>query len=190
MLPAEGGNFPMKLKDLALCGVFAAVLAVCAWISLPVLDIAFTMQTFGVFLTLEVLGGRRGCLTILVYLLLGAVGAPVFSGFQGGLGALLGVTGGYLWGFLATGLTYWAMTAALGPRLWVRVTGLALGLLACYALGSAWFLLLYAVRGEALALAAVLSKCVIPYLIPDGCKLVLALILARRLRPASPKVAV
>ena len=180
----------MKLKDLALCGVFAAVLAVCAWISLPVLDIAFTMQTFGVFLTLEVLGGRRGCLTILVYLLLGAVGAPVFAGFQGGLGALLGVTGGYLWGFLATGLTYWAMTASLGSRLWVRVTGLVLGLLACYAFGSAWFLLLYAVRGEAMALATVLAKCVIPYLIPDGCKLALALILAKRLRPASPKVAV
>ena len=70
------------------------------------------------------------------------------------------------------------------------MAGLTLGLLACYALGSAWFLLLYASRGEAMALATVLSKCVIPYLIPDGCKLVLALILARRLRPASPKVAV
>lgn len=67
----------MKAKHMALCGLFTAVLAVCAWVSVPVGDIAVTLQTFGIFLTLGLLGGKYGSITVFVYLLLGAVGAPV-----------------------------------------------------------------------------------------------------------------
>ena len=67
-------------------------MAVCAWISIPFGYIAFTMQTFAVMLALFTLGGKWGTASVFVYLLLGAVGLPVFSGFQGGLGVLLGVT--------------------------------------------------------------------------------------------------
>ena len=74
----------MKARNMALCALFAALLSVCAWLSVPVGDIAFTMQTFGIFLTLELLGGKQGTLAILVYLLLGAAGLPVFSGFRSG----------------------------------------------------------------------------------------------------------
>ena len=81
----------MKVRNMALCALFAALLAVCAWLAIPVGDTAFTMQTFGVLLTLGLLGGRWGSVSILLYLLLGLVGLPVFSGFQGGFGVLLGV---------------------------------------------------------------------------------------------------
>ena len=81
-------------KYMTRAALFAALTAICAWISIPVADIGFTMQTFGVFLTLGVLGGKWGTVSILIYLLLGAVGMPVFSGFRGGMGMLLGVTGG------------------------------------------------------------------------------------------------
>jgi biotin transport system substrate-specific component len=84
---------------MTLAAFFAALITVCSWISLPVADIAFTMQTFGVFLALGLLGGKWGSVAIAIYLLLGAVGMPVFSGFRGGVGMLAGVTGGYLWGF-------------------------------------------------------------------------------------------
>ena len=90
----------MKVRNMALCGLFTAVLAICAWISVPMGDTVITLQTFGIFLTLRLLGGKRGTVTVLVYLLLGAIGAPVFSGFRGGLGALLGTTGGYIFGFI------------------------------------------------------------------------------------------
>lgn len=153
------------------CALFAALMAVCAWLSIPTPDIAFTMQTFGVFLALGVLGGKWGTVSILIYLALGAVGMPVFSGFRGGAGVLLGVTGGYIWGFLATGLVYWLL-----ERL-NRTLALAGGLTACYLCGCLWFSL-YA--GSAGFAAAVL-KCVVPYLIPDLCKLVLAERLAKRL---------
>ena len=90
----------MKVRNMALCALFAALMALCAWISIPAGDVAITMQTFALFLTLGVLGGKRGTIAVSIYLLLGIVGLPVFSGFQGGLGTLLGATGGYIAGFL------------------------------------------------------------------------------------------
>ena len=91
------------------CALFAALMAVCAWICVPLGDIAFTMQTLGLFLTLGILGGKWGTVSILSYLLLGAAGAPVFSGFQSGFGAILGPNGGFLWGFLVSCLVYWVL---------------------------------------------------------------------------------
>lgn len=151
--------------------LFAALMAVCAWIWIPVFDIGFTMQTFALCLTLLTLGGKWGTVSILIYLLLGAVGLPVFSGFRGGPGVLLGVTGGYLWGFLSTGLCYWC------AEKWRKVPGLILGIIACYACGCGWFRL-YAGGGMGL----ILMRCVVPYLIPDALKLWLAMRVSKRLR--------
>lgn len=172
----------MNIRKMALCALFAALTAVCAWISVPVLDIAFTMQTFAIFLTLGLLGGKRGTLSILVYLLLGAVGLPVFSGFRGGVGVLLGITGGYIVGFLASGLIYWLITALLGQSKKARFSGFVLGLLVCYAFGSVWFYALYLQGGNAIGMGAVLMKCVVPYLVPDGLKIALAFYLTDRLK--------
>ena len=172
----------MKIRDMAQCALFAALLAVCAWISVPVADIAFTMQTFAIALTLLLLGGKKGTLAIFVYLLTGAVGLPVFSGFQGGFGTLLGATGGYITGFLLWGLAYWLITAALPQlplvKLWAMITGLVL----CYGFGSFWFYRIYLQQGSAIGLGFVLAKCVLPFLIPDGIKLSFAWLLARRLK--------
>ena len=160
---------------MVLCAIFAALTAACAWLSIPVLDIAFTMQTFAVFLTLGLLGGKWGTVSIAIYLALGAVGMPVFTGFQGGFGVLLGITGGYIWGFLASGLTYWALEK-LG-----RPIAMTAGLLTCYACGCFWFALW---AGSGFGLAAALLKCVVPYLVPDICKLILAVKLSARLEKA------
>ena len=74
----------MKTRELAAAALLAAVMAVCAWITVPA-PVPFTMQTFAIFLAVGVLGGKGGTLAVGVYLLLGAVGAPVLSGFSGGL---------------------------------------------------------------------------------------------------------
>ena len=162
----------MKLKTMTRCALLAAAMVLCAWIALPLGDLAVTMQTFGLFLTLSLLGGRWGSLVCLVYLLLGAVGLPVFTGFQGGLGGLLGPTGGYLWGFLAASLVYWLLEGRLP-----RPLALAIGMAACYACGTAWYYLAWADGG----LGLILLKCVLPYLLPDAVKLALALICAKRI---------
>lgn len=162
----------MKLQGFVRCGCCAALMAVCAWLAVPVGDVRITMQTFGVFLTLLLLGGGKGTAACVAYLFLGAIGLPVFSGFQGGLGVLLGPTGGYLWGFLVLCLCYWAFKKPLG-----ELVAMILGLLLCYACGTAWFYFTYGG-----ALWAVLLKCVVPYLLPDALKLLLALTIRRRIR--------
>lgn len=170
----------MKARNMALCGLFTAVLTVCAWLSIPMGDLVISLQTFGIFLTLGLLGGKRGSLSILVYLLLGAVGAPVFSGFRGGLGALLGTTGGYLFGFMLTSLIYWLITANKDTPV-ARLIAMVLGLLLCYGCGSYWYMAQYLFSGG-ITLGAVLLKCVLPYLLPDGIKLVLAWVLTAKLK--------
>ena len=86
-------------RDMALVALMTALMAICSWISIPT-TVPFTLQTLGVFLACALLGGKRGSLAVFVYLLLGALGLPVFAGFSGGAGALLGSTGGYILGFL------------------------------------------------------------------------------------------
>ena len=170
----------MKARNMALCGLFTAVLAICAWISVPMGDTVITLQTFGIFLTLGLLGGKRGTVTVLVYLLLGAIGAPVFSGFRGGLGALLGTTGGYIFGFMSTSMLYWIMTSIKDtPR--IRLIAMVLGLLLCYICGSWWYMTRYLTAAQT-TLGLVLLKCVVPYLIPDAIKLTLAWILTGKLK--------
>ena len=156
-------------RDLCFCAIGAALIAVCAWISIPA-DVPFTLQTFAIF----------GTVSVLVYLLLGAVGAPVFAGFRGGFASLLGTTGGYLVGFVLLTLIITFAQAHWGQGQWVFVLSAAVGLLVCYAFGTAWFLIVYT-RTGAITLGVVLAKCVLPFLLPDAVKLALATLLRARL---------
>ena len=188
--------------DLAYMALGAVLIALCSWISIPAV-VPFTMQTFAIFLVLLVLGGRRGTMTIVVYVLLGAVGLPVFSQFGAGIGVLLGSTGGYILGFIFMGLTYRLITGAAGrsrsgkvrwtgttgmgrsgKARWTEAAALVLGLLVLYAFGTAWYMFMYARTQGGAGLMSVLLLCVIPFVIPDLIKLALALALARRLAPA------
>ena len=165
-----------KTKYMALCGLFAALLTLCAWICIPIPPVTVTLQTLGVLLALGLLGGRWGSLSIGIYLLLGLAGAPAFAGFRGGAAALLDPTGGFLWGFLAGGLCYWALVR-LG-----RAPAMAGCMLAVYLSGCIW----YRVYAPEAGFAGAVLTCVVPYLVPDGLKLWLALVLTRRLRRQLP----
>ena len=173
-----------RTLDLAYIALFAVLMAVCAWITVPLPKplVQFTMQTFAMFMALLVLGGRRGLYAMVVYLLLGAVGMPVFSGFRGGMGVLLDTTGGYIIGFVAAALVYWLLTVRLGDSLPVKAIACVLGLAVCYAFGTAWFLVLYARTTGPIGVTTALGWCVIPYIIPDLLKLALALLLSGRVR--------
>ena len=171
----------MKTLDMVYIALFACLMAICSWISVPG-EVPFTLQTMGVFLAIGLLGGKRGTLAVLVYILMGAVGLPVFSGFTGGIGKLVGVTGGYIVGFLASALVMWAMEALLGRKKWVLAVSMVVGLLICYAFGTAWFMVLYTSSKGAITLGAVLGMCVIPYIIPDAIKIAVALLLTNILK--------
>lgn len=167
-------------KDMALIALFAALIAVCAWISIPA-AIPFTLQTLGLFLAMGLLGGKRAALAVLVYLLLGMIGIPVFSGFRGGFGMLAGITGGYLIGFAFAALVYWLVTARSRAQTLPMILGMAAGLLTDYALGTAWFMLFYAKDYGAIGLSAALSMCVIPFIVPDLVKLGIAVTIVKTL---------
>lgn len=171
-----------KAIDLAYIAIGAALIAVCSWLCIP-LTVPFTMQTFGIFFILSALGGRRGTCSVAVYILLGAIGIPVFAEFTSGIGILLGNTGGYMLGFVFIGLIYTAFIRLTGRTLLTESIVLLLGLAVCYAFGTAWFMLLYAKANGAVGLGTVLSWCVLPFIIPDLVKLALALFIAQKIRP-------
>ena len=172
-----------RTKDIAYIAVFVALMAVCSWITVPTpTRIDFTLQTLALFLAVGTLGGRRGFFVVLAYLLLGLVGAPVFSGFSGGPGALLTPSGGYLAGFLFTALLMWGMERLLGDKPRVLGLSMVLGMLVYDIFGTAWFMVVYPMGGEAVSLGTALAWCVLPYLPFDIIKLVIALGLSVQLR--------
>lgn len=170
-----------KTYDMAYTAVFAVLIAICSWISIPTV-VPFTLQTFAVFLAVSVLGGRRGTLAIMVYILLGAVGSPVFAGFRGGIGVLLNTTGGYIIGFLFAGLMMWLMEKLFGRKIWAQIFGMILGMIAYLFVGTVWFMAVYLRQTGPVGLGTVLGWCVIPFLIPDMIKMLLALSLGNLLR--------
>ncbi len=170
-----------KTYDIVYVAIFAVLIAICSWISIPA-AVPFTLQTLGVFLSVAILGGRRGTLSVLVYILLGAIGLPVFAGFTGGVGILLGNTGGYIVGFLFSALAMWGIEHLFGNRMPVEIVSMLIGLLICYAFGTAWFMVVYTRGNGPVSLTAVLGWCVIPFIIPDLIKIAIALIIAPRIR--------
>lgn len=173
-------NSRNRTYDVVYIGMFAVIIAICSWIAIP-MAVPFTLQTFAIFLAVGVLGGRRGTLAVLVYVLLGAVGVPVFAGFTGGIGVLLGSTGGYIVGFLVSALVMWGMEKVIGRKTWALAVQMVIGLLVCYAFGTVWFMQVYARETGAIGIGTVLAWCVIPFIVPDLLKVGLALILSKRL---------
>lgn len=172
-----------RMTRIALC---AALLAPCAWLSVPTQP-PFTMQTFGVFLTLLLLGAKDGTIAIGLYILLGALGVPVFSGFNGGMGALMGPTGGYIVGFLLICLIF-GLLCGKGAGLWLKALALLLGLAVCYAFGTLWFVKVYGDMKGPIGTLSALSMCVFPFIVPDLAKLALALWAGKRLEKYSNKI--
>lgn len=176
----------LTVLDMAYIALFAVIIAVCSWISIPA-TVPFTLQTFAVFAAIGILGGKRGTLSVLVYLLLGAIGVPVFAGFSGGLGALFGMTGGYLFGFLFSALAMWLIERFFGNKTPVLLASMLVGLLVCYILGTAWFMLVYTKNNGSITLLSTLSMCVFPFIIPDCIKIALSLLVSKKLAPVLKK---
>lgn len=165
-----------KTIDLVYIGLFAALIAVCAWIAIP-LTVSVTLQTFAVCLTAGLLGWKRATLTTIVYILLGIIGLPVFTGFNSGLAAATGPTGGYIVGFIFTALIVGFAVEKVGRKIWQNVVFMVIGILVCYLFGTVWFVIAYKV-----SFVSALSTCVIPFLLPDAVKIVLAAVLVNRLK--------
>ena len=172
-------------KDLVLPAVFTALIAVCAWISIPLGPVPFTLQTLAVLLCGGLLGVRRSMYAMLVYTALGAIGVPVFSGFSSGLAS---PSSGFVIGFIFTALVTALITQRFGHSMPVLLIAMVLGDLACYVFGIPWFMVLYCNTVGPISFGSTVAACVIPFIIPDLIKIVLAAVLTNRLYKYTQKL--
>ena len=174
--------------DIAVIAVSAALITVCSWISIQIGPVPVTLQTLAVLAVLLTTGGRRGTIAVAVYLALGAIGVPVFSGFKGGPAAFAGPTGGFLIGFLTAALVYWLLEKLVFAKLMTtqkkkNIFGFVNSLifeLIMYTVGVIWFMMVYAAQTGPVGLLTVLSLCVFPFIIPDLIKIAAAVIISSR----------
>ena len=168
-----------KLKGYILIALFSAIIAVSAFITIPS-PIPFTLQALGVFCALTILGGKRGLLSIILYIFLGIIGLPVFAGFSGGLGHLMGATGGYILGFIFTAFIY-CFATRFGSSSKIKAVGLISGLIACYVFGTLWYTILYLKEFSLQSFMSALLVCVVPFVIPDLIKIAVAILISNKL---------
>lgn len=169
----NGKRVLFSVQDIALIPLFVAFITVCSFVRIPFGTIPFTLQTFGVFVTVGVLGAKRGVTTIMVYILMGMIGLPVFGG-AGGIAVLAGNTGGYITGFVLSAVVIGIMNASYKNRKQTikfafLVVSMVVGDIVCMAVGTIQFMVLTGVE-----LTVALTYCVVPFIIPDLIKIVVA----------------
>lgn len=172
----------MKLStyELVLCALCTAITCILAPLSIPLAgEVPVSLATFAVLLSGILLGAKLGALSQIVYVLLGSVGVPVFAGWTGGIGITLGVTGGYIIGYIPmafiTGLLYhrFGRNESGARKYAVMFVSMILATAALYILGTAWFM-----AQTGMTLAASLAACVIPFLPGDLVKIVAVMLAA------------
>ena len=178
------------IYDLVLISISAALITVCSWISIPLGPLPFTLQTMGILAVMLTCGGRRGTISILVYLVMGFCGVPVFAGFKGGVAALIGPTGGFLVGFVIAALVYWLLERIVFKRLmtstvrtWIfGVLNSLIFEVVMYFIGVIWFMTVYAAQTGPVGFSSVMTWCVIPFIVPDIVKMAFAVVIGERAR--------
>lgn len=162
----------MKTYNLTLTALFATITAVCSWITIPLpfTPVPINMATFAVIISGLVLGPKYGTISQLLYIFLGVVGLPVFSGFTSGIGIILGPTGGYLISYILIALIVGA------SKNFNIIIGLILGTMTCYFFGSIWFMVLTGSN-----FTTTIALCVIPFILGDTLKLLLAYYVFKRI---------
>lgn len=166
-----------SVYPLVMTAVMAAVIAAVAPFALPIGPIPITLGTLVMYLAGYVLGGKRAGVAVLVYVLLGAVGVPVFNGFTGGLGVVAGPTGGYIIGFIPMAFLSGLAVERFPQNRLLQFVGMVIATAVLYALGTAWFCVQ---AGK--SLAAALSVCVFPFIPGDLAKMAVAMVLGPMVR--------
>lgn len=178
-------NQKIKTKQMVLIALMTAVTCVLGPLSIPLpfSPVPISLTNFAIFLTIFVLGMKNGTISFIIYLLLGAVGVPVFSSFRGGLQVLAGPTGGYLIGFIFLALIMGFALDHFDRKLVPTIIGMIIGMAVCYAFGTVWLAKLLS-----LSFKEGLMMGVIPYLAGDVAKIIIAAIVGPKLYGATQKI--
>ena len=172
----------LSIKNIALIGVITAVTCILAPMSVPIGLVPISLTNLVIYFGLYILGTSKGTISYLVYLLLGLVGLPIFSGFSAGPQKLFGPTGGYLIGFIPMAIIAGIFIEKSGRKIVLSMVGMILGTVVCYAFGTAW--LAYEAH---MNFKAALWAGVIPFIPGDLIKMILAMIAGPVLKKALNK---
>ena len=178
-------NQKIRTKQMVLIALMTAVTCVLGPLSIPLpfSPVPISLTNFAIFLAIFVLGMKNGTISFIIYLLLGAVGVPVFSSFRGGLQVLAGPTGGYLIGFIFLALIMGFALDHFDRKLVPTIIGMIIGMAVCYAFGTVWLAKLLS-----LSFKEGLMMGVIPYLPGDAAKIIIAVIVGPKLYGATQKI--
>lgn len=167
----------MKFQKLTLCALLAAFICVLAPFSLPLGAIPVSLATFSVYIVASTVNIGIALPALLVYILLGAFGLPVFAGFAGGFQQLAGVTGGYIIGYIPCLIIISLLTSKYKTKKIIYPVSMAAGTCLCYILGTVWYIF-----QTNCSISTALTVCVLPFIIGDIIKIVCASITGFNLR--------
>ncbi len=175
-IPRSAVHRNHKIYTMTMTAAMTAVICVLAPMALPVGPVPITLVNLAMYLALYLLGGKLGSLSCLLYVLIGLAGMPVFAGFTGGPGKLLGPTGGYIVGYVVMAVVSGLFIDRCRSRV-LHYLGMTLGTALCYVLGTLW----YCVSMDS-GVEAALALCVIPFIPGDLVKMALAVSVGPMLR--------
>lgn len=170
-------NKEIKTRKLTLIGVVTAVICILGPLSLPIGIVPISLTNLAIYFAIYVLGGKRGTLSYIVYLFIGLVGLPVFSGFSGGFPKLVGPTGGYLIGFILMAFISGIFIDKFPNKIYMCFLGMALGTIITYIIGTAW--LAYVAN---IGFNKALTVGVLPFIPGDIVKIIIASLIGPQIK--------
>lgn len=174
------------VRNTVIISLFAAVCCVCSMISLPIGAVPITLATFGILATTMILGASRAVVSVAVFIAIGIVGLPVFSGFNGGIGVIAGPTGGFVYSYLVMIPIVGAFAKHLDKMLSSAVKallGCVIAILINYTIGTVHYIIVTDTGFNPAGIWTAFCVCVLPFIPFDIVKAVIAVICAQRLKP-------
>ena len=167
-----------RISRISICSMNAAILVICSFISVPTAP-PFTFQSFGVLILTGLFGLKITLVSYMIYLLLGIVGLPVFSGFTGGFSVIIGPTGGYLIGFAFLIIVSSALINVLGRGIFSLTLAFTVGVIVLYVIATVYYSAVWLKDTSLSSVISSASVCVLPFLLADAAKTALAVYIVK-----------
>ena len=174
----------LLVKDIVYIGMFTALQCIISGFSIPIGPISITIATFGLYIFSSLFPLRISFSIVILYILLGICGLPVFSNFQGGFSVILGVTGGYIIGYIPMVLIIGGLREIVKDRKKLYPLIMILATLVLYVVGSLHF---FFVNNQATSLVRIIEICVLPFIPLDLLKIFISSVISSRLKPMVEK---
>ena len=169
-----------RINDIVLISLSTILITISAWIEIPFI-VPFTLQILAIFIITGLFKFRVSFLSVVIYIIMGIIGIPVFSGFQGGIGVLMTYTGGFLLGFIFIPIVYNIINKVIINKNFSLVISFIISLIIIYLIGSIWFYIVYTNKNNNVNFIDCIVISVLPFIIPDVFKLFISIILINKL---------